>query len=121
MGIVFANPAIQSAGDIQDEIFMKYFLLLSLLLALLAGQEFPSQNSDRLPDYETVGAEFEILPASDPGPRLALDSDDPSCCDHIDFVLPGFRPLLGSYHTPCVLNSTTTPYAIRAPPVFPTA
>lgn len=121
MGAVFANPATHSAGDIQAEISMKYFLLLSLMLALLLGQEFPSQNSDHLPDYETVGAELEVLPTGDSGLRLALDSDDPSCCDHADFILPDFRPLSATYHTSSILNSTTTPYSIRAPPVSTTA
>lgn len=96
---------------------MKYFLLLSLLLAFLTGYQHPSQSgADRTPDFKAIGAELEVLPAGDPGPRLALEGDDPSACDHGVVELVHFRPLLGLHLPHLIPVSTTTAYAIRAPP-----
>jgi hypothetical protein len=99
---------------------MKYFLLLSLLLALLAGQDYPSQNSDRIPDVAAASAELEALPIGDYGPRPALEGDDHYCCSQAESQLPNFRPVPNTHFAPPIANSTTTPYAIRAPPL-PTA
>ena len=109
------------AGDIQTEISMKYFLFLSLLLALFAGQDFPSQGYDRTPDLASVSAEREMLPTGESGPKLAFEGDDSAVFDPIEIVLPSFRPLRSIYYTPRIPSPTTTPYAIRAPPISTTA
>lgn len=100
---------------------MKYFLLLSLLLALLAGQDFPSHGYDRTPDLASVSAEREMLPTGDSGPKLTFEGDDSFVCGLAEIVLLSSQSLFRIYYSPRKPCSTTTPYAIRAPPISVTA
>lgn len=96
---------------------MKYFVLLSFLLALVAGHSMVAPDTDREPDLTAATAEFEGLPTADAGSRSITEHDDAPAADPIERSFPRTRTPLAACISIQWQCQTNAPYAIRAPPL----
>ena len=96
---------------------MRHCVLLSFLLALVVGHTVPTSGVNQLPAVETQTTALQVLLVGDYTVRLNAESEDGIASDSISLPFIGPPGSLPVYAGTSPFRTTTTPYAIRAPPL----
>ena len=99
---------------------MRQCVLLSFLLALLVGHNFPTPGVSSLPEADARTAELQPPPIGDHGIRLSSDNEESIASDAAPLSSTGKLGSLAAVVRLSPPQTSTTPYAIRAPPVSTT-
>jgi hypothetical protein len=95
---------------------IKYFLLLSFLLACLPGQNTHRQDAVKTKAFVVVVDHVQSLSATESVQKADKDSEDPHPLIFCDFLLLDAPVERIPHFTFAILADTTAYYPIRAPP-----
>lgn len=96
---------------------MRHCMLLSFLLALVVSHNFPTSSVNELPGVETQTRALQVPLLGDYTVRLNAEGQDGIASDSISLPFIGTPGTPPGYAGTSPFRTTTTPYAIRAPPL----